>query len=40
MTIIYGVLIFAGIVSTLSLCKAAGRADKCIDDIQGEKKEW
>jgi hypothetical protein len=42
MTIIYGVIIFAGIISTLSLCRAAGRADKCIDDmeINGQKKDW
>jgi hypothetical protein len=40
MAIIYGVLVFAGIVSTLSLCKAASRADKCIDDMNLKGRKW
>jgi hypothetical protein len=39
MIIVYGVLILAGITGVLSLCKAAGRADECIDDMTVGKKD-
>lgn len=39
MTIVYSALILAGITCVLSLCRAAGRADKCIDEMPKEKED-
>lgn len=39
MTIVYGMLILAGITGVLSLCRAAGRADECIEDMATEEKD-
>jgi hypothetical protein len=37
MIIACGILMFVGIVSTLSLCKAAGRADRWSEELYREE---